>query len=133
VSHQILDPKGWIPAKGYSNGVMASGKMIFVAGQIGWNPRALAPTFPSTFVGQFEQALKNVIEVLAEVPAGPESICRLTIFVTSKGEYRASLKECGEVWKSIFGKHYPAMSLVQVDALLEDLAKVEIEATAVVP
>jgi enamine deaminase RidA (YjgF/YER057c/UK114 family) len=132
VTLEFLHPKSWVPAKGYSNGIAATGKMIFVAGQIGWNPRSTVPEFPNTFAGQFEQTLKNIVEVLAEAKAPPSSICRMTIYVTDKKEYLASLKECGAAWKSVLGKHYPAMALVQVAGLVEDLAKVEIEVTAVI-
>jgi enamine deaminase RidA (YjgF/YER057c/UK114 family) len=125
-----IHPEGWLPAKGYANGIVASGRMCFIAGQIGWNPRASPPTFPATFAGQFELALSNVLEVLEAAGGRPEQLCRLTVYVTDKKDYLASLKDVGAAWKKLLGRHYPAMALVQVVALVEDLAKVEIEATA---
>jgi enamine deaminase RidA (YjgF/YER057c/UK114 family) len=128
--HQLLHPKHWTPAKGFANGVAASGRQIFVAGQIGWNA---AQRFESDdFVAQVEQALANIVAVLAEAEAGPEHLVRLTWYVTDKREYLSRLGEVGEVYRRVIGRHFPAMTLVQVAALLEERAKVEIEATAVV-
>ena len=128
---EFLHPKGWKPAIGYSNGVAARGRMIFTGGLIGWNGDCV---FEATdFVGQVAQALRNIVAVLAEGGAGPEHIVRLTWYVTSKDEYLGNLKELGRAYKEIIGRHYPAMALVQVVALDEDEAKVEIEATAVIP
>ncbi len=127
----IIQPDGWAVPRGYANGIVATGKVLFIGGQIGWNPRSTTPEFPSTFEGQFEQALSNVCEVLAAAGAKPEQLTRLTIYVTDKKEYLASLKALGGAWRKHLGRHYPAMALVQVAALVEDLAKVEIEATAV--
>jgi enamine deaminase RidA (YjgF/YER057c/UK114 family) len=128
----IIKPEGWAVPRGYANGVVATGKLLFVGGQIGWNPRSPTPEFPSTtFEGQFEQALSNVCEVVKAAGGKPEQITRLTIYVTDKKEYLASLKAIGAAWKQHLGRHYPAMALVQVSALVEDLAKVEMEATAV--
>jgi enamine deaminase RidA (YjgF/YER057c/UK114 family) len=131
MSLEFLQPKGWKPAIGYSNGVAARGRMIFTGGMIGWNGDCEFET--DDFVGQVAQALRNIVAVLAEGGAGPEHIVRLTWYVTSKQEYLADLKGLGRVYKEIIGRHYPAMALVQVVALVEDRAKVEIEATAVIP
>jgi len=129
--HQFLHPSHWKAAVGYSNGVAASGRMVFTGGIIGWNADQVFET--DDFVGQVEQALRSIVEVLACAGAGPEHLVRLTWYVTDKREYLASLKELGRVYKAVIGRHYPAMALVQVVALVEDRAKVEIEATAVVP
>lgn len=128
---EFLHPKGWKPAIGYSNGVAARGRMVFTGGMIGWNAEAEFET--DDFVGQTAQALRNIVAVLAEAGAGPAHIVRLTWYVTSKAEYLAGLKELGRAYKEIIGRHYPAMALVQVVGLVEDRAKVEIEATAVIP
>jgi enamine deaminase RidA (YjgF/YER057c/UK114 family) len=128
---QFLHPKSWTPAKGFANGVAATGRQVFVAGQVGWNA---AQRFESDdFVAQVEQALANVVAVLAEAQAGPEHLVRLTWYITDKREYLAHLAEVGQAYRRVIGRHFPAMTLVQVAALLEDRAKVEIEATAVVP
>jgi enamine deaminase RidA (YjgF/YER057c/UK114 family) len=131
MSLEFLQPKGWKPAIGYSNGVAARGRMIFTGGMIGWNGDCEFET--DDFVGQVAQALRNIVAVLAEGGAGPEHIVRLTWYVTSKQEYLADLRGLGRAYKEIIGRHYPAMALVQVVALVEDRAKVEIEATAVIP
>jgi len=129
--HEFLHPRNWKPALGYANGVAASGRMIFCGGLIGWNAEQ---EFESDdFIDQVAQALRNIVAVLAEGGAGPEHIVRLTWYVTDKQEYLARLKELGRAYREIIGKHFPAMALVQVVALVEDRAKVEIEATAVVP
>lgn len=129
--HEILHPKSWKAAKGYANGVAATGRMVFTGGLIGWNAQQEFET--DDFVGQVEQALKSIVEVLACAGAGPEHLVRLTWYVTDKREYLARLKDLGAVYKATIGRHYPAMALVQVVALVEDRAKVEIEATAVIP
>jgi enamine deaminase RidA (YjgF/YER057c/UK114 family) len=129
--HQFLHPSQWKPAKGYSNGVAASGRMVFTGGLIGWSADQVIET--DSFVGQVEQALKNIVAVLACAGARPEHLVRLTWYVTDKREYLASLKDLGAVYKAVIGRHYPAMALVQVVALVEDRARVEIEATAVIP
>jgi len=129
--HEFLHPKHWKPAIGYSNGVAASGRMIFTGGIIGWN--ADQEFESDDFVGQTAQALRSIVEVLAEGGARPEHLVRLTWYVTDKKEYLGALKELGRAYKEIIGRHYPAMALVQVVALVEDRAKVEIEATAVIP
>jgi enamine deaminase RidA (YjgF/YER057c/UK114 family) len=128
---QILHPKNWTPASGYSNGVAAEGRQLFVAGQVGWNARQ--EIVSDDFVAQVEQALQNVVEILAEAEARPEDLVRLTWYVTDKREYLARSTEVGQVYRRIIGRHFPAMTLVQVVALVEDRAKVEIEATAIVP
>jgi enamine deaminase RidA (YjgF/YER057c/UK114 family) len=130
-SLQFLHPSHWKPAIGYSNGVAATGRMVFTGGIIGWNAEQEFET--DDFVGQVEQALKSIVEVLACAGAGPQHLVRLTWYVTDKKEYLASLKDLGRVYKAVIGRHYPAMALVQVVALVEDRAKVEIEATAVIP
>jgi enamine deaminase RidA (YjgF/YER057c/UK114 family) len=128
---KTLHPAGWTPAKGFSNGIAAEGRQVFVAGQVGWNARQ---EFESDdFVAQTEQALRNIVAVLAEANASPEHIVRMTWYVTSKRDYVDRLREVGQAYRTVIGKHFPAMTLVQVVALVEDRAKVEIEATAVVP
>jgi enamine deaminase RidA (YjgF/YER057c/UK114 family) len=131
MSHEILHPKNWKPAKGYANGMAASGRMVFCGGLIGWNANQEFET--DEFVGQVAQTLRNIVAVLAEAGAKPEHLVRLTWYVTDKAEYLASLPALGAAYREIIGKHFPAMALVQVVALVEDRAKVEIEATAVVP
>lgn len=128
---QILHPEGWIPAKGYANGMAATGRMVFTGGLVGWNANCEFET--DDFVGQVEQTLKNIVAVLAEAGARPEHLVRLTWYITDKAEYLADLKGLGRVYKDIIGRHYPAMAVTQVVALIEDRAKVEIEATAVIP
>ena len=127
---QFLHPAGWKPAKGYSNGVAASGRTIYVAGQIGWP--AEAKLVGDDFVAQVEQALANVVAVLAEGGAGPQHITRLNWYITDKPAYVARQREIGEAYRRVIGRHFPAMTLLVV-GLLEEGAKVEIEATAVVP
>ena len=124
-----LHPKGWKPASGYTNGIVASGQMIFVGGQVGWNADQKFES--DDFVEQTRQALQNVVDVLAEAGAGPEHLVRLTWYVTDRQEYARRRKEIGEAYRSVIGRHYPTMTLVEVHHLLEDRAKVEIEATAV--
>jgi enamine deaminase RidA (YjgF/YER057c/UK114 family) len=128
---QILNPAEWIKPKGYANGIAVEGRQVFIAGQIGWNAEA---TFESDdLVDQTRQALSNIVRVLAEAGARPEHIVRLTWYVVDKRDYMARNADLGKVYREILGRHYPAMTLVQVAALLEDRAKVEIEATAVIP
>jgi enamine deaminase RidA (YjgF/YER057c/UK114 family) len=130
--NRTLNPKDWAKPKGYANGIAARGTLVFVAGQIGWN--GAAERFESDdFVAQTRQALANVVAVLAEGGAKPEHLVRLTWYVTDKEEYVSRLGEIGAVYREVIGRHYPTMALVQVTALVEDRAKVEIEATAVVP
>jgi enamine deaminase RidA (YjgF/YER057c/UK114 family) len=128
---RILHPKDWTPTRGFSNGVAAEGRQVFVAGQIGWNARQ--EVVSDDFVAQVEQALRNIVDILAEAGARPEHLVRLTWYVTDKREYLARTKDVGQVYQRVIGRHYPAMTLVQVVALLEERARVEIEATAVVP
>jgi enamine deaminase RidA (YjgF/YER057c/UK114 family) len=129
--HEFLHPKDWKPALGYSNGVVASGRMLFLGGMIGWNGQQ---EFESDdLIEQAAQALRNIVDVLAEGGALPEHLVRLTWYVTDRDEYVARQKELGRVYREFIGKHFPAMALVQVVALVERRAKVEIEATAVVP
>jgi enamine deaminase RidA (YjgF/YER057c/UK114 family) len=128
---QFLHPRTWKPAKGYANGVAAEGRTIFLAGQIGWNAEQ---KFESRdFVAQTRQALRNIVSIVQEAGGGPEHVTRLTWFITDKKEYLSRLNEVGEAYRSVMGKHFPAMTMVQVVALIEDDAKVEIEALAVVP
>ena len=128
---EILQPLGWAQPRGYANGVAAEGRWVFVAGQIGWNAAGLIET--DDFVAQVRQTLENVVAVLAEAGAAPADLARMTWYITDKAEYRAAAREIGRVYREVIGAHYPAMTLVQVAALLEDRAKVEIEATAVIP
>ena len=129
--HKILSPEGWPRPKGYSNGISAVGENIFVAGQIGWTKDC---EFESDdFVAQCRQALQNIVDVLAEAEAGPEHITRMTWYVTDKDEYLARGSELGQVYRDIIGKNFPVMTAVQVVALIEDRAQVEIEVTAVKP
>ncbi len=128
---EFLHPTYWPPASGYSNGVAAEGRQVFVAGQVGWNARQ--EIVSDDFVAQVEQALQNVVEILAEADARPEDLVRLTWYITDKREYLARSTEVGDVYRRVIGRHFPAMTMVQVVALVEDRAKVEVEATAVIP
>ena len=129
--HTILQPAGWARPKGYANGIAAEGRLVFVAGQIGWNGQCRFEA--GDLVGQTRQALLNVVAVLAEAGAGPEHIASMTWHVTDKKDYLANLKGIGEAWREVIGRNYPAMAVVEVTALVEDEAQVEIQATAVVP
>ncbi len=131
MEHEVLHPKNWKPALGYSNGMAARGRLVVTGGIIGWNADQVFET--DDFAGQAAQVLRSIVEVLACAGARPEHLVRLTWYVTDKHEYLASLKELGRAYRETIGRHYPAMALVQVVALVEDRAKVEIEATAVVP
>ena len=128
---EILQPPGWKRPKGYSNGVAASGRMVFVAGQVGWSTDEVFES--DVFADQFRQALINVVAVLHQAGAGPEHIVRMTMYFTDKREYLDQLAEVGAAYRATIGRNYPAMAAVEVSALMEDRAKVEIEATAVVP
>ena len=130
-AHEILHPSHWKATPGYSNGIAARGRMLFTGGMIGWNADQIFET--DDFVGQVDQALANIVAVLAEGGAGPEHIVRLTWYVTDKRAYLDSLRDLGRVYRQHLGRTYPAMALVQVVALVEDRAKVEIEATAIIP
>jgi len=127
----ILQPAGWPRPKGYSNGIVAQGRQVFIAGQIGWD--AEGRFAGGGLAGQVKQALLNIVAILEEAGGKPEHIVRLTWFVTSREEYLAGLEEIGAAYRAVMGKHFPSMSVVQVVALMEAAAKVEIEATAVVP
>ncbi|MCT8328331.1 RidA family protein [Albidovulum sediminis] len=129
--HEFLHPAGWKPAVGYSHGMAATGRMVLTGGVIGWNADQVFET--DDFVGQVRQALISIVEILAAGGARPEHLVRLTWYVTDKREYLNNLKALGAVYKEVVGRHYPAMALVQVVALVEDRARVEIEATAVIP
>ena len=126
---RVLQPDGWKPAKGYSNGMVASGRTVWLGGQIGWNGDQVFET--EDFVGQVKQTLRNIVAILAEAGGAPEHVVRMTWFVTDKREYVSRLGEIGEAYRAVMGRNFPAMSVVQVAALIEDEAKVEIEATAV--
>jgi enamine deaminase RidA (YjgF/YER057c/UK114 family) len=126
-----LQPEGWIEPKGYANGIEARGRQIYVAGMIGWNGQAQFES--DDFVDQCKQALQNIVDTLHCAHAGPEHIVRMTWYVKDKKEYLARGRELGKAYQHVIGRHYPVMALVQVADLLEDRAKVEIEATAVVP
>ena len=128
---QILQPPSWARAKGFSNGIVASGKLVFIAGQVGWTGQG--EWKEKSFAGQFRQTIRNILDVLAEAKGRPEHIVRLTWYVLDRDEYLASLKEVGAAYRELMGKHYPTMAVVQVSGLVEREARLEIEATAVVP
>jgi enamine deaminase RidA (YjgF/YER057c/UK114 family) len=125
-----LQPAGWAAPKGYANGIAATGRQVYVAGQIGWDAQCQFES--DDFVAQVEQALGNIVAVLAEAGAGPQHMTRMTWYILDKKEYLARAREVGEAYRRVIGKHFPAMTLVVVAGLLEDRAKVEIEVTAVV-
>jgi enamine deaminase RidA (YjgF/YER057c/UK114 family) len=129
--HRTLNPAGGKPARGYANGVVAKGHTVFLGGQIGWTGEQIFET--KDFIGQVRQALGNIVEILREAGGQPEHIVRMTWFITDKAEYHARLDELGRAYRDVMGKHFPAMSVVEVASLMEDAAKVEIEATAVLP
>lgn len=129
--HEVLHPANWKKASGYANGMLAQGRTVWVGGQIGWNGDQVFET--RDFGEQTRQALANIVAVLHEAGGRPEHIVRLTWYVTDKQEYLASLKGIGDAYRSVLGRHFPAMTMVQVADLIEDEAKVEIEATAVIP
>jgi enamine deaminase RidA (YjgF/YER057c/UK114 family) len=128
---QILNPAGWPRPKGYSNGIVVSGRQFYIAGQIGWDTQGRFVS--DQLADQVKQALLNICAVLSEAQAGPEHIVRLTWYLTSREEYHANLPAIGAAYAAVLGKNFPAMSVVAVTALMEARAKVEIEATAVVP
>lgn len=128
---QPVNPPGWPQPKGYVNGMTGRGRLVFVAGQIGWPATQVFAT--DDLVDQLDQALRNTVAVLEAAGARPEHIARMTWYITDKREYLARLPEIGRVWRAILGRHFPAMALVQVVALIEDRAKIEIETTALVP
>lgn len=127
---QIVNPPGWVRPKGYSNGIVTSGRMVFVAGMVGWNEREVFEAHD--LVGQARQIFKNIVAVLQEAGAGPEHIVRLTWFITDKDEYLSAGKELGAAYREVVGRHFPVMAVVVVKGLIEEGAKLEIEATAVV-
>ncbi|WP_291727181.1 RidA family protein [Leisingera sp. F5] len=126
-----VHPEGWKPAKGYANGMVAEGKLLFVGGQIGWTADQVFEA--QDFIGQMSQALQNILEVVEAAGGSAQDIARLTWFVTDKAEYLAHQAEVGKAYRAVMGYHFPAMTMVVVSALVEDKAKVEIEATAVLP
>ena len=128
---KILQPPGWTPPKGYANGIAVRGTQVYVGGQIGWNGQQVFES--DDFVAQARQALANIVAILAEAGARPEHIVRMTWYVVDKREYVASYRALGGVYREIIGRHFPAMTAVEVKALIEDRARVEIEATAVIP
>src|SRR5471032_1555572 len=129
---QVLHPPGWLPPIGYANGIsVAAGRIVFVAGQVGWDANQKFQS--EELVPQFEQALKNILAILAQAGGKPSHICRLTAFCIDKPAYLAGRRELGGIWKSLIGKHFPAMSMIFVADLLDAPAKIELEATAVIP
>ena len=128
---KVLQPANWPRPKGYSNGVSAKGRMIFTAGIVGWDEKEMFPEY--TLHGQFAQALRNTLAILAEDGAGPEHIVRMTCYIIDRSEYLRERDDIGAVWREIMGKTYPPMALVEVQGLIEGSAKIEIETTAVVP
>ena len=129
--HTILQPAGWVQPKGYANGVAAEGRLVFVGGQIGWDAQSRFAT--DDLVDQVRQTLRNVVDVLAEAGATPEHVVSMTWYLTDKKDYLANLKGIGKAYREVMGRHFPAMAVVQVTALVEDRAKVEIQAMAVIP
>jgi enamine deaminase RidA (YjgF/YER057c/UK114 family) len=128
---QFLQPPGWAKPKGFSNGIAAKGKLVFIAGQIGWTGEGKWEA--RDFAGQFKQALRNIVVVLKEADGKPEHIVRLTWYVVDKNEYLAALRQVGLAYREVMGRHFPTMAVVQVGGLVENEARLEIEATAVVP
>ena len=127
---KVLQPDGWPRPSGYANGIAAEGRLVFVAGQIGWD--ATGTFQPDDFVAQVRQALENTLAVLAEAEADPSHVARMVWYVTDKQEYLDNISEVGAAYRQVMGKHFPAMTLVEVSSLLEARAKVEIETTAVI-
>ena len=128
---RVLHPQSWKPPIGYANGIAATGRFVFVAGQVGWNAQQV---FDSEQIApQFEQALKNIIAILAEDGARPEHICRLTAYCCDKPAYLAARPELGRIWRKLMGRHYPVMTMIFVSDLLDAPGKIELEATAVIP
>jgi enamine deaminase RidA (YjgF/YER057c/UK114 family) len=128
---QILQPPGWARAKGFSNGIACTGKLVFIAGQVGWTGEGKWEA--RDFAGQFKQTIKNILSVLGEANGKPEHIVRLTWYVLDKKEYLDSLRQVGLAYRELMGRHYPTMAVVQVGGLIESEARLEIEATAVIP
>lgn len=130
-SFQYLQPPNWPRAKGYSNGIVASGKTVYLAGIVGWNENEEFET--EDFAGQCRQIFQNIVDILKEADAKPEHIVRMTWFIGNKDEYLASLKGIGEAYRDIIGRHFPVMAVIEVSDFIEDGAKLEIQATAVIP
>jgi enamine deaminase RidA (YjgF/YER057c/UK114 family) len=128
---QVLQPPGWPRPRGYANGIAAEGRLVFVAGQIGCDASGVIVS--DDLVEQFRRTLENTLAVLREAGAGPEHVARMTWYLTDRQDYLRRARELGEVWRALMGRHYPAMAVVEVNALIEDRAKIEIETTAVVP
>lgn len=129
--NRVLQPEGWAKPRGYSNGIVAQGRQVFLAGQIGWD--AQCRFHSDDLAGQLQQTLTNIVAVLAEAGGRPEHIVRLTWYITSRDEYNAQIREIGAAYRAVLGRHFPVMTVVQVVALIEPRAKIEIEATAVIP
>jgi enamine deaminase RidA (YjgF/YER057c/UK114 family) len=127
---RILQPPGWARAKGFSNGISCKGTLVFIAGQVGWTGQG--EWKERSFAGQFRQALQNILDVLKEAQGRPEHIVRLTWYVLDKKEYLAALDEVGAAYRELMGRHYPTMAVLQVSGLVEDAARLELEATAVI-
>jgi len=130
-AHQLLHPRHWKQPRGFANGIAAEGRLVFLAGQVGWNAEQIFES--DDFVAQVRQALANTVALVAEAGGKHDPITRLTWYVLDKRDYLSRLRDLGDAYRSVMGRHFPAMTLVQVGALVEDRAKVEIEATAVVP
>ncbi len=128
---EFLHPNGWKPAKGYANGVVAQGRMVFLGGQIGWNEEQQFES--DDFIDQFRQILRNITVLLAEARGGPQHLVRLTWYITDRDAYLNSQKQMGAVYREVIGRHFPPMAVVQVVKLVEERALIEIEATAVLP
>jgi enamine deaminase RidA (YjgF/YER057c/UK114 family) len=128
---KVLLPREWKPPVGYANGIESSGRIVFVAGQVGWNENQVFES--DQLIPQFEQALRNVISILAEAGARPEHVCRMTAYCCDKPAYLAARRELGAIWRRHMGRHYPAMSMIFVSDLLDSPGKIELEATAVIP
>lgn len=128
---RTLLPEGWPRPAGYANGVEADGRLVFVAGQIGWTPAGVFEA--RDFAGQFRQTLDNTLAILREAGAGPQHVARMTWYITDKRAYLAAVAEIGAIWRDRMGRHYPAMAVIEVKGLIEDAALIEIETTAVVP
>jgi enamine deaminase RidA (YjgF/YER057c/UK114 family) len=128
---EILLPQGWPRPSGYSNGIVAEGKLVFIAGQIGWDKNQIFKS--KNMAEQFEQVMLNILEILNETGGKPNNVTRLTWFVVSKKEYKSSLNKIGSIYRKHMGKHYPVMSVIEVSGLMEDDATIEIEATAIIP
>lgn len=129
--NEVLQPEGWARPRGYANGIVARGRQVFIAGQIGWDGQCQFHT--DSMAGQLRQVLQNIVAVLAEAGGRPEHLVRLTWYITSRDEYNAELREIGAAYRDVLGRNFPVMAVVQVVALIEPRAKVEIEATAVIP